>query len=216
MQAASLVRDAVTSIDLGNLAQAMTDLNLLVASVSRTYGMASASLSATHYSEARLVAGIVSQFTPIPADPASADKVGATVGWATAPLRMTEPDIEAAQRNLIAGVEKLVLDAGRNTIIDNVQRDRKAHGWYRVTEPKPCYFCALIATRGPVYRSEQTADFKAHDHCRCHASPNFGDYTMPNHVQEWLDLYRDATTGGNSAKTRREWRKAFTSTYSTT
>src|SRR5581483_2848737 len=38
-------------------------------------------------------------------------------------------------------VTRYVLDAGRQTLIDAVQKDQAALGWARITDGNPCYFC---------------------------------------------------------------------------
>ena len=57
---------------------------------------------------------------------------------------------------------------GRNTITGSVNRGRRKGGWSRVTSGKPCAFCAMLASRGPIY-SERTVHFRAHDGCSCSA-----------------------------------------------
>jgi len=39
--------------------------------------------------------------------------------------------------------------------------------WRRLTSTKACNFCVMLADRGAVYWSEQTASFKPHDNCAC-------------------------------------------------
>jgi hypothetical protein len=73
---------------------------------------------------------------------------------------------------------RLVLDTGRETVIEAVKRDRRALGWARVTDAAPCAFCAMLSGRGPVY-SKGTAGFAAHDHCGCTAEPVF------SYASEW-------------------------------
>jgi hypothetical protein len=61
--------------------------------------------------------------------------------------------IADAKARLAASAERLVIDTGRNTIIDNVS----ATGRRRLgadPEPGACSFCLMLATRGAVYRSE--------------------------------------------------------------
>lgn len=42
-------------------------------------------------------------------------------------------------------------------------------GWARVlTGERNCSFCAMLASRGAVYKSEKTAGFEPHDRCDCH------------------------------------------------
>lgn len=64
---------------------------------------------------------------------------------------------------------KQVLAGGRMTIIGTARVDRAALGWARVTSGDPCTFCRSLAARGPVYKSERSAGFEAHDHCSCSA-----------------------------------------------
>lgn len=61
-------------------------------------------------------------------------------------------------------VSRLALDSGRDTIVESAQSDPSAVGWARVTGDNPCAFCAMLASRGPVYK-EDTVGFEAHDHC---------------------------------------------------
>lgn len=67
---------------------------------------------------------------------------------------------------------RLVLDAGRTTILQSVVADDRARGWRRVTSGRACEFCSMLAGRDAVY-TEATADFASHDHCSCSAEPAF-------------------------------------------
>lgn len=88
-----------------------------------------------------------------------------------------------------------VLDGGRETIFDAISRDRRAMGWARVTAGRPCYFCAMLASRGPVY-SRERGNFRAHDHCACHLEPVFRTTTdWPGRGREFRDLYESVTRG---------------------
>lgn len=184
----------------------------------KRFGQASATLAVRQYAAERAAAGVTGTFRPVPADPAGVEQVTATLGWATAPLRSPEPTASLAQveDRITIGAEKLVLDAGRQTIVDNTLADRHAKGWARVTEPDPCAFCALLATRGAVYRSEHNANFRAHDRCRCHAEPVFNAYEPSAQVREWQALYAQATRGVHGMKpAQAAWRKAFADKYGT-
>lgn len=60
--------------------------------------------------------------------------------------------------------------AGREAIIATANNASDEIGWARVTTTAhPCVFCSMLASRGPVYHSDKTADFRAHDHCSCTA-----------------------------------------------
>ena len=95
-------------------------------------------------------------------------------------------------------VSRHVVDAGRQTILDSVAADEQALGWARVTDGDPCYFCLTLASRGAVYKSEQSADFKAHDHCGCTAMPVFKGTEIPD-LQRWREIYNRAQNEGESS-----------------
>jgi hypothetical protein len=81
--------------------------------------------------------------------------------------------IEQAKANglirVTGAMTKQVLAGGRMTIIGSAHVDRAALGWARVTSGDPCTFCRSLAARGPVYKSEKSAGFEAHEHCSCSA-----------------------------------------------
>lgn len=87
-----------------------------------------------------------------------------------------------------------ILNGGRETLVESVKADRSALGWARVTDADPCAFCALLAGRGPVYKSDKTADFQAHGGCACTAEPVYRhDAEWPGRAREFHDLYNEAT-----------------------
>ncbi|MGW2089665.1 VG15 protein [Streptomyces sp. NPDC001880] len=49
---------------------------------------------------------------------------------------------------------------GRDLLDAYVRADRAVLGWARVTAPNPCWFCAILASRGAVYRSAWTARYR--------------------------------------------------------
>lgn len=178
----------------------------------RRFGAAAGALAVQQYNAERKAAGVGGRFTPTPAQVPTTDQVSATLGWATAPLRADNPKPGVEQivaQRVTSGAERMVLDVGRQTIVTNTLRDTKASGWERVTEPGTCAFCALLASRGAVYRSEQAGDFTSHDHCRCHAAPIFGAYHPSAQVRSWQALYASASAGRRGAEVVPAFRKAF-------
>jgi hypothetical protein len=87
---------------------------------------------------------------------------------------------------------KRVLAGGRMTVIGNVDRDRRALGWERVTSGDPCAFCRMLAGRGAVYKSQGAADFQPHETCGCVPEP----------------IYRDGATSEQNAEYAREFTTA--------
>jgi len=78
----------------------------------------------------------------------------------------------AGQAAMLRAAQRRILDAPRQGIIDRSIQDDSTVGWARVGDGKPCYFCAMLISRGPVY-SERTVNFRAHDGCGCGAKMCF-------------------------------------------
>lgn len=74
-----------------------------------------------------------------------------------------------------------VRDGARDTTSDVIKSDKRVIGYTRVTDGDPCFWCAMLASRGPVYQQdsfdESNARFygpgnaRAHDHCGCDLRP---------------------------------------------
>lgn len=203
---AAQIPGLLRAFDVHDLRAAQRDITVLLHDLAGRYGAASAALAARQYELARAAAAL-RRITILPADTAPVDQVAATVRWLLSPMYGPDPNLVAFETKVTGVAEKLVLDTGRRTIIDNVHRDRQATGWARIPEPAACAFCALLATRGAVYKHE-TAAFRSHDHCKCHAEPVFGDYQAPPEVERWRDLYR-SINHGSPAKMRADFRRAY-------
>lgn len=169
------------------------------------------------YRAERRAQGVYGRFSPRIAELPPVEQVEKSVAWASQDVlalprdRADAQDVIVAARTKLEGVtDKLVLDVGRNTLIENIERDRKAHAWARIPEADCCYFCAMLSTRGAVYRTEETASFEAHDHCRCNVEPLFGDVYEPTaQVREWQALYvtaqKNAPPGVDKINEFRRW-----------
>ena len=95
-------------------------------------------------------------------------------------------------------VRRQTLMGGRLTIAATTGRDRRAIGWRRVTDGSPCAFCAMLAARGPVYRSAASADgLQYHGHCGCTAEPAYSEWEPTAIEQEYVDSYMDARYPGD-------------------
>jgi hypothetical protein len=181
-------------LDVADLERTLPRFKLAVAALVQRYGAASRTLAAQFYRAQRLSAGVGGRAPLRPAPLPDVKRVDRSIGWATKGLWSQEPDVASA-RELVTGVtDSLMLDAGRNTIVDTVRADPRAQAWARVPEPGCCYFCAMLATRGAVYK-EDTAGFQAHNKCRCHVEPVFTAYEPTAQIREWQALYRSATAG---------------------
>lgn len=105
---------------------------------------------------------------------------------------------------------RMVADAGRTTVIDTVHADPEAVGWYRLTDGQPCAFCALLASRGIAYKSQKSADFKAHNDCGCVAAPAFSrGQTLPQISQTADSIYTDQVSHLPNSQRLAAFRKAW-------
>lgn len=78
-----------------------------------------------------------------------------------------------------SAAERIVMDGARGTVWNYANRDKRAIGYIRLSRTgTPCGWCAMLISRGPVYKSEASAEYsdgdKYHDNCHCFAEPMFG------------------------------------------
>lgn len=86
------------------------------------------------------------------------------------------------------------LNGGRDTILETVTADRSAKGWARVVSGSGCAFCAMLASRGPVFRDERV-NFDAHDGCMCGAEPVYrDDAAWPAGSRRYQSIWQEATS----------------------
>lgn len=86
-----------------------------------------------------------------------------------------------------------VLNGGRDTTQGTLDEDPQAFGWARATSGTPCAFCAMLASRGPVYKEETTATFDPHDACNCQPEPVYRrDADWPAGTRQYADLWQQA------------------------
>lgn len=191
----------------------------------------SGALSADYYEQERELANVRGVFRPAPALIPDG-KAEASLRWATKDLWIPEDDnpppiedrLEVAERKAEGAAQKIVADAGRDTIVEAFDEDDEALGWARMTGPEACAFCALMSSRGPVYHTEETAGldandqfsgagrYKFHNNCDCTVAPIFAgqQWEPPAYVQEWERLYAESTGSAYGTKAKlAAWRKAF-------
>lgn len=115
---------------------------------------------------------------------------------------------QAAVRHAQAG--------GRQTVFDNSARDEVALGWVRVTRENPCFFCAMLASRGLQYRSFKEGSFdmsdarftgdgnaKVHDKCGCSLKPVYTtNDPLVDKTEVFADLWSRWGAGGGDATLR--------------
>lgn len=125
--------------------------------------------------------------------------------------------LEAAMRSgLVATLgagSRLVSAGGRDTVHETFLRDEKAVAVARVTRSGSCSFCAMLASRGPVYKSQDTAKFRAHDHCNCQTEtvfdPDSYDWPGGDEQRRLSDLYAESTKDFSGRDKERAFRRAY-------
>lgn len=165
----------------------------------RAHRQISASLAAAYFEAFRKAEKVPLTASPVLANPAVDEQVVASLyvtgrvmtGKALAAGAQPEQAMREALVRTSGAVGRHVLAGGRETVIRSTASDRQAQGWVRVTDGKPCAFCAMLAGRGPIY-SEDTADFRAHDHCACGAEPSYEGSVWPGRAREYHDMYQRA------------------------
>ena len=136
------------------------------------YGSAAATLGADWFDELRDAAAVKGRFRAIPADLPDQGRTDALARWGIGPLFQAEPDFDTALVNVSGGLQRIVMNADRESVVRSSIQDRSARGWQRVGSGRSCEFCSMLLGRGAVY-SEASADFLSHDRCNCGAEPVF-------------------------------------------
>lgn len=169
-----------------------------------TYQPVSAEVAASFYDETRSAANVTVPYAATLADPPNSDAVQNRLSWAVAPLFRRDTagaqviDLDAALSRTVSEVQLEVATGARDTIETNVSEDRGRPRFARHASANACAFCALMATRGAVYR---TVGNKFHAHCHCVSYPVFpgeDDESAP-YVVGWEKAYRDARRAARKA-----------------
>jgi hypothetical protein len=104
------------------------------------------------------------------------------------------------------------MDGGRSTIAAATDRDPASYGFMRITDGNPCSFCAMIASRGAVYKTAANAGEarKWHNKCGCTVAPAFTPNPEIDRVaSEAQDVYYAATKGVPNPERAAAFRKAW-------
>jgi hypothetical protein len=174
----------------------VADIETFTADLVATYGDAAALAAADWYDELRAEAGVAGRFRARMADPAPPGQAAAVARWAAGPLFGARPDPGQALEHLSGGVQRLVLQPGRQTIADSVDLDPADARWARVPSgATTCAFCRLLASRGAAYHSEEDAGGLAnsyHSKCDCVPTPVWPGQPEPYDVDALLEEYNAA------------------------
>lgn len=98
---------------------------------------------------------------------------------------------------LLARIDYETKRAAGNSVIQNARRDTRQPRYARVPYGETCPFCIMLASRGPIYYTAESAGFNNHYHanCDCRIVPMFDVAVIPNEVD-------GKPTGGYIARAR--------------
>jgi hypothetical protein len=160
---------------------------------------------------------------PVPGAIRTSLLVTGPIGMKSRIAKGINPDIARAKAlvDVAGAASRHVLDGGRTQLVESVKKDSKAVQYARVTDGKPCYFCAMLASRGPIYRSASTAVFATnrsatragrefHDHCGCSVEPGFSkDAEWPGRGRDFAKIWKDSTAGKGGKAALNAFRSAY-------
>jgi len=204
---AATLKDLLTiwrAFQIGDIAGTWPMVETALVALIQARWAVSAGLAAAYYGQFREAEGVTGPLTPAVVPPPPAAEVVTSlriVGPAAAGrlVALARPDAAVvALTNVSGDVSRQVLNGGRETILGSIDRDPTALGYARVTDGKPCAFCAMLASRGPVYRSNARATVardgaKYHRACGCTSEPVFTrDQPWPGRGREFADLWKQA------------------------
>lgn len=168
------LRDVFSSLPLNRPETARDVLLEAYPAVALGHGDLASAVAAEWYEDQRLQQR-GGRYTAVTASPPREEKLTGTVRFAAAGLFVEDA---LSTLNLLEGsLTRSLGDAQRDTINENVRRDRDAAGWHRIAHADGCDFCVMLAARGGAYK-RATADFASHDNCRCKAAPTW-DHSAP-------------------------------------
>ena len=108
------------------------------------------------------------------------------------------------------------VSAGREDIAYAVKRDRRVVKVARGLGPNPCAWCSMLASRGFVYASKESAGFNAfgrsewHRNCHCYPIVRFStrtDGSLPAINLYFEQKWEEVTKGKSGQAARTEWRR---------
>ncbi|NEG89161.1 ADP-ribosyltransferase [Bifidobacterium aerophilum] len=122
---------------------------------------------------------------------------------------LTVDDLWPSLRNMDDAMQfaaDMVRASARYTMQDNIAKDPAEPRWARVTGGvSPCAFCVMLAGRGFVYHSKDTAQFGGSFHdgkCHCTTIPGWKDDVLTPSQQECKTMYEagKAAAGKNAPR----------------
>ncbi len=145
------------TLTLDDVATARREIEAILPLIIDGYGTPISSLAADWYDELREQASLSKPYRAVVGPVATLAQVESLAGWSTGALYGASPEQEAALAALKGGLQRLLTNADRDTIMANVARDSSQTRYARHASANACAFCAMLATRGAVFLSKESA-----------------------------------------------------------
>lgn len=160
-------------LDFDTPAQAREAVLDFVPKLVSVYGDVAGAAALQWYEELRAKASCLPEYTPTISPGVPEEDIRSVVRAHAGAFWEGDPwgALEAVKK----GVDTWVKYSGRDTIARNVKLDPAKPRFARVPSGKTCAFCSMLASRGWVYHSEETAGAvsKFHEHCDCQIVPSW-------------------------------------------
>lgn len=185
-----------------------------IAYIQETYGGASESIGSLFFENALATDNELANAVMTGA--ANNEQIQKSVRYWAKNLFKDEPDVEAFIRGCSSFVGRTISHAGDLTVADSASGSNKSKQigvrFARVPQGPSCGFCIMLASRGFVYASKESAgQFKRfHDDCDCRIVAGMPGTTVEGYYpEEMYDRYkqcRDAITNGEVGSKNPVWR----------
>jgi hypothetical protein len=126
--------------------------------------------------------------------------------------------VEKVGASIVRAAERHAQQPARD-MVQKVADDWPGVAWARVlTGARSCYFCAMLASRGPVYTSETAAKFRGgqrvdryHDGCDCEVVlvQNYSTWEGRRAHKLLAELWEDSTEGTSGRRSMNAFRRAY-------
>jgi hypothetical protein len=196
------LREAWKSVDLNDPVAVKTVMAELLPALVQTYGPMAAVVAADFYDELRADSDIPTErYRARASTNVNVEQVAKSAEWAVQPL--FDGDTVGALDRLDGSLQRHVEQVGRDTILDNAERDPSRPGWARMPVGETCRWCRMLASRGAAYTSRDKALYRAdgakyHDECDCQAVVVWNDDELPYDPAPLLDEYLANRAAGAS------------------
>lgn len=116
-------------------------------------------------------------------------------------------------------LDNLIMNAGRDTVLEASERDNRVMAYARGTSSNPCNFCAMLASRGFAYATDEVqrssgslATIVRSYHPNCHCYPivrwvDADDESLPPENKFFMSMWPDVTAGVSGKEKQRVWRR---------